>query len=194
MPPSEGPMTVSRRSIPSERAVSKPARAMSSTDRSGKAQPVGLARGRVGRGGPGRAEAASQGIDADDEKAVGIEREPGPHHPLPPAFGGVSGRRGCVRGRGEAREKQQRVVARGVELAPGLVGDTRAVQRASAPHGEGIWQRCVLTRIHGATYSIRARGRCPRGCLRRGASTGSARRCRVASRGSPSPWVPRPPP
>ena len=33
------------------------------------------------------------------------------------------------------------VVARRVELAPGLVGDARAVQRAAAPHRERIGKR-----------------------------------------------------
>jgi hypothetical protein len=42
MPPSDGPITVSRRSIPNERIVSKPARAMSSTERSGKVRRYGL--------------------------------------------------------------------------------------------------------------------------------------------------------
>ena len=98
-----------------------------------------------------------------------------------------------MRGRGEAREKQHRVVARGVELAPGLVGDTRAVQRASAPHGER--DRATLrTGAHpwggtwdDADHGVQVPGRRPRACLRTGASTGSARRCRAASRGSPSP-------
>src|SRR6185437_1353857 len=50
MPPSEGPMTVSTRWIPSERATSYPARAMSSTERSGNVS-------RYGRPVAGSAEA-----------------------------------------------------------------------------------------------------------------------------------------
>ena len=135
MPPSEGPMTVSSRSMPSAR-TRLVAAARDVLDREvRKAQAVALAGRRIHRGGPGGAEAAAERIDADDEEAVGSRsRAPGPPCPATsPRRGSCAEAAACADGE-RPGEQQDRVVARGVERSPGLVGDARAVQRAAAPH------------------------------------------------------------
>ena len=64
--------------------------------------------------GPGRAEAAAEVVDADDEEAVGVERLARPDHVVPPAD--VVGIVGVVAGdvvrRVERVADQHRVAAR----------------------------------------------------------------------------------
>ena len=60
-----------------------------------------------------------------------------------------------MRRRRQAREKQQSVVARLVQRAPGFIRDPRAMQRAAAPHGKRI----------GHAARIDARRSFPRGPL-----------------------------
>ena len=199
-------MTAASRSIPSARAVSKPARAMSSTATSGKVEPVALAGGRVDAGGPGRPEATAERINAHHEIAAGVDRQRRADHALPPARAGISrGGGGMRRGR-QPGEQQDGVVARGVEPAPALVGDARAAQHAAPIQRERSGSSTLggdssLT-VRGARWRGRPfgwtrlslQGRSHPGYLRTAGSTDSARPCRAASPARSRRARPRAPP
>ena len=96
---------------------------------------------RIDRRGARGAVRAADGIDADDEVTLGVDRPAGTDHLLPPARLGIRRRRGRV-GRGrETGEEQERVVACVVQLAPGLVGDDRVLDRAAAVQQHWLLQQ-----------------------------------------------------
>ena len=135
----------------------------------GEIEPVEVAGPRIDRGRTGGALAAAQRIDADDEPAVAVDRLARAEHRFPPAFGGIAGIGGGVRVGREAGEDQYGVVARGVERAPGFVGDARIVQGAAAFHrecrGEGSELRAGRDELGHADSLAGCRcPRVPRGC------------------------------
>jgi hypothetical protein len=117
-----------------------------------EAGPVGRARRRVVRRGPGRAPAAAEQVGGDDEEAVGVERLARADHPVPPAerlarrpvavvgrepVAGALGRRrlgeaGRVGVPAERVAHQDDVVALRREGAVGLVGHPDRVQLPAA--------------------------------------------------------------
>src|SRR5690606_20072467 len=71
------------------------------------------------------------------EVAARIDRTARSDHVLPPARRRVFGGRGGVRRRRQAGEDQYGLVMPETGVAPGLVSDLDAVQRAAAAHFEG---------------------------------------------------------
>src|SRR5690606_210381 len=76
------------------------------------------------------------GVDADDEVLVGVQRQAGTYHVLPPAGRGVVSRRRSMGGRRKAREKQDRVVACPLEPAPGFISYGGRFEKAATMHRE----------------------------------------------------------
>ena len=121
--------------------------------------------------GPGRAEAASQVVDADDEKAAGVDRLVRPDHVVPPAdvlavVGVVAGH---VMRRVERMAHEHGVGGVGVELAVRLVGDVVARQPLAAGKLQRLGEGGDL-RLHFADR-VAARD----GVLRRGGAAGGGR-------------------
>ncbi len=95
---------------------------------------VDLAGGRVQAAGPGRAVAAAEVVQADDEKAFGIDRFARADAAVPPARLAIV--HAVVAGRvvmaGQRVADQHRIAAAGVELAVGFVDQLVIGQRAAA--------------------------------------------------------------
>ena len=107
----------------------------------GELESIALAGGQVDRCRPGRAEATAERIHANNKIAAGIQGEARTDDGLPPARSRIALGRGRM-GRGrEPGEEQYGIVARGVELTPGLIGDARLVQHAAAVERERIGKR-----------------------------------------------------
>ena len=103
----------------------------------GKIAAVGLAGGGVDAAGAGGAAATAQQIGADDEEAVGVDRLARADHDVPPAGIVLLVVPGDVRIPAEGVADQDGVVARGVELAVGLVGDGDAGQQPPSSNSSG---------------------------------------------------------
>ena len=90
----------------------------------GKIRTIGLARGRVGVHGAGRAEAGAQIVDADDKELVGIDGLARADHVVPPAFalGLALVAAGYMVGGIERMTDHDGVALVGIELAIGLEG------------------------------------------------------------------------
>jgi hypothetical protein len=90
--------------------------------------------------GPGRAEAAAEIVEADDEETIGIERFPRPDHVVPPAhvFAIVGVIAGDVVRRIEGVADQDRVAAIGVERSVRFEGEL--VIRQGLAAGEREWR------------------------------------------------------
>ena len=97
----------------------------------GEVAAVGLAGGGVEAAGAGGAAAAAQQIGADDKVAVGVNRLARAHRDVPPAGIVLLVVLGHVRIAADGMADQDGVVARGVELAVGLVSDRDAGKLAA---------------------------------------------------------------
>ena len=88
---------------------------------------------RVGRERPARAHAAADDVRADHEVAIGIDRQAGTDHRVPPAaLAGDGMRVGDMLVARQRVADQDGVRAFGVEFAIGLVGDLERRQRNAA--------------------------------------------------------------
>ena len=136
MPPIEPPTTAAQRSMPSSRAKAACARDLVADGEEREARAPLDAVGRE-RGGPGRALASAEHVGRDHEPAVGVDREPRADDAGPPAGGRVRRAGGAddVAVAREGVQHEDRVVAVGRELAPGLVGDADAGQRGRRTRG-----------------------------------------------------------
>src|SRR5688572_28219759 len=85
-------------------------------------------------GGAGGSLAAAEDVDADDEPAVRVDALAPADEVVPPARGRVAwpGRAGGVGVAGQGVADEDRVGARGVELAPRLVGEGEAPEHSTA--------------------------------------------------------------
>ena len=130
-PPSEPPTTASSWLMP--KLVQQPALHLDHVaDGDGReVAAVGLAGGGVDAAGAGGAAAAAQQVGADDEVAVGVNRLARADHDVPPAGIVLLVVLGDVRVAADGVADQDGVVARGVELAVGLVGDGDAGELAA---------------------------------------------------------------
>ena len=104
----------------------------------GKVAAPRLPRGRIDGHGSGRAEAAAEVVDADDEEAIGVERFARSDHVVPPAdvvgIVGVEARH--VMRRVQRVADEHGIGARGIELAVRLVCEVVLRQRATAGQRE----------------------------------------------------------
>ncbi len=132
MPPRLPPITAAHCAMPSLSARRACASTQSSTVTSGNSRPTALPVAGFDVTRPGRAEAAAEVVDADDEEAVGVERLARPDHVVPPAdvvgIVGVEAR--DVMRRVERVADQHRVVARRRQRPVGLVGELEGRQRS----------------------------------------------------------------
>ena len=134
--PIEPPSTAAKRSIPSL-ARERDLRAHLVADREEREPRAPLdAVGRE-RGGTGRALASADHVGGDDEVAVGVDREPGADDARPPARARMRRAGGAddVAVAREGVQHEDRVVARGRERAPRLVGDAGAGQGGTGVEG-----------------------------------------------------------
>ena len=106
----------------------------------GKIRPVGLAGTGIDAARSGGTETAAQGIDADDVKAVGVQRLARPDHVLPPAGSGAGRAGGGMRVRRHAGKDQDDIVLRRVQLAPAFIGDVHFRQHTATVHDIGFRQ------------------------------------------------------
>ena len=115
-----------RRSMPRRSSRRRLAATRSRTVRAGNRSIPARAVGR-GRAGAGRAVAGTDGIRADDEVAVGVDRRARADERLPPASAIAGDVRvtGCVRVAGQGVEDEDDVVTGGIESPPRLVGECR---------------------------------------------------------------------
>ena len=86
---------------------------------------------RVDRSRSRGSERTAERVHADDVEAPRVERPTFADHGLPPARTRIGRRGGGVRRRRQPCENQDRVVARRVRLAPGLVRDDRLLDHAA---------------------------------------------------------------
>ncbi len=160
MPPKEPPTTASQRGMPRWSATAAWLRTMSRIDTTGKSGAVGPAGRGVHRRRAGRALAAAEHVHTDDEVAVGVERPAGTDHGVPPPRGRVAGRgaAGDVAVPGDGVADEHGVGPRGIQLAPGLVGDGDAAELAAALEDERatVGQGEELPVAHGVTGAPRA--------------------------------------
>ena len=130
---------------------------------------------------PGRAEARSQVVDADDEEAVGVHRLARADHGVPPALGALLAGVGAgdVVRRVERMADEHRVAALRVQRAVGLVRETVVADRRTALQGERLAERHRLRRDdHGDKDSGPSRPARGCGCSKK---PGAAKECEAGS-------------
>ena len=160
MPPRLPPITAAHCRMPSTSASRACASTQSSTVTSGKSAPHALPVAGFGESRSGRAEAAAEIVDADDEETVGVERLAGTDHVVPPAdvvwFVRVIAR--DVMRRIERMAHEHRVRTARVERAVGFVREVVLRQGEAACERE--WRiearRAGDDRPHGAALLARA--------------------------------------
>ena len=119
-----GPDVATSRSTPRCLTTSKPPRRRPRATAPGRS--ADRCRRCADRSKPGRSSRSSCRASSRRSRNSGACRSAYPgRHLFPPARRRILGARRRMRGRRQAGEDQDRVVARGVELAPGLVGDRR---------------------------------------------------------------------
>ena len=121
---------------------------------------VALASGGVRGGGARAAKAAAQGIHADDEQLVRVQRLARTNLLLPPAGSAAVAMASGVRADGKTGKNQHGIVAGRVELAPSLHRDHGPYQFATALQPERRGQRKAARGTCGQTGSG---GECCRG-------------------------------
>ena len=119
-------MIVSARSMPSERSASKPPRAMSSTDRSGKLMRYGApVAGLIDAGPVEPKQLPSEFTQMTNQRLVSMER-PGPIIAFPPAFARVLLATICACAGGERPVNSRMALLRSAFSSPQVSYATRA--------------------------------------------------------------------
>ncbi len=113
----------------------------------GERSRVRLARRGVDRRGSRRSVAPAEHVRADDEELLRVQRAPRPDELLPPAGRWILARRRGVRGPGQPRVQQYRIVARGRQRPPGLVCDVKLRKRRGVGQRERL--RVVVRLVGG---------------------------------------------
>ena len=127
---------------------------------------------------PGRAHAAAQHIGADDEEAVGIDRQARPDHAVPPA--GLAGdrmRAGDMLVAAGRVADQNGVVARRAQRAIGLIGNLHELEALPAVERQ---RHCESQNLAGSGDRGSGHGRCDLGDTRCSVNSSRCRLCAAA--------------
>src|SRR6185312_5259152 len=144
MPPSDGPMTVSTRSIPSERTTSYPARAMSCTERSGKVSRYGRPVAGSFEAGPVDPKQLPSELTHTTKRSSVSIASPGPTIPCHQPSPGSSGEEAAW-AEGESPVKSSSALARAAPPHREGVGQFRVTPGVRLAL-LGLWHRCGHSR------------------------------------------------
>ena len=120
-----------------------------------EAHAIDLAGFGIDRRGSRGTEAAAERVHANDEVAIGVDRVFAADHILPPARRRILDAGRHVGGRRQAREDQDGIISRLVELAPGFVGEGRRFEVARTVHAKVALVGHVFSRsVHRPSYFL----------------------------------------